>query len=76
MKDLHETQATEEHHKTDHDQIFSPIEDFEKIVTGGAWKRDSLNVKSAPKWLQYLSYLILGFVIVIPLIVWILNAWL
>ncbi|WP_445613654.1 hypothetical protein [Geobacillus sp. YF-1] len=75
MKDLHETQATEEYPKTDDEQIFSPIEDFERIVTGGAWKRESLKVKSEPKWLRYFSYLILGFVIVIPLIVWILNAW-
>jgi hypothetical protein len=73
IKNSHETHSTEKFHKTDNDEIFSPTEDLQKIVAGGVFKRNSFNLNIFPKWIKYLGYFIVGFIVAISLIVLMLN---
>lgn len=66
MKDVHETQSTEQLH---HDaKTFTPIEGLHKI-TGGAWNRKSLRLDSQPKGVRRIGYDMVGFVLLMAAII-------
>ncbi|SFA45326.1 hypothetical protein SAMN05192569_100948 [Parageobacillus thermantarcticus] len=55
MKDIHETQSTEQLHHSD-DKTFAPIEDLQRI-TGGVWNRKSFGSIHSRKELDGLGML-------------------
>lgn len=61
IKKTHETQSTEKFSTDVNDQeLYTPIENLQKIEAGGVYKRDSFNVSRFPKGIRYLSYFLIG----------------
>ncbi|WP_027410290.1 hypothetical protein [Anoxybacteroides tepidamans] len=73
MKDVHETEATRKFLQTDDDRIFSATEDLENIVRGGIWKRNSFDFHAFPKWIKYVGFFIVSWLVAICLLVFFLN---
>lgn len=61
MEKIHETQPTETIHNPESDQLYTPIENLQRIEGGGVYKRNSLKLKTLPKGIRYIGYFIIGF---------------
>ncbi|MDP4083342.1 MAG: hypothetical protein Q8934_01875 [Bacillota bacterium] len=64
MKKTHETQTTKIHHQTNDDELYSPIEDLQKITLGGIPKKSSFQLSTLPKGIRYIGYFIIGFSVI------------
>ncbi|CAH0344988.1 hypothetical protein [Bacillus sp. CECT 9360] len=68
MKNTHETQSTEEY-VYEEGKIYSPIEDLQRIESGGAYNKDSLDISKQPKGIRYIGYFIIGFIVITFLLI-------
>lgn len=75
MKKTHETQRDEELYNDD-DDIYSPIEDLQRIENGGSFKRSSGNLEGQPVGIRIIGYVMIGFTMLMILSVIVLNVFL
>ncbi|WP_077613904.1 hypothetical protein [Caenibacillus caldisaponilyticus] len=73
IKDIHETEKAEEFQRHNDDELYSPIEDLQRIAGGGPLKRSSFNIQSFPKGIKLLGYFFIGFMAAAFLLVVIFN---
>ncbi|MEH6942337.1 hypothetical protein [Bacillus sp. JJ722] len=60
----------------DCDDIYSPIEELQKIENGGAFKRSSANIEGQPLGIKIIGYVMIGFMALMFLIVIFSNIFL
>jgi hypothetical protein len=63
MKNIHETQPPEDNRLQD-DEIYTPVEDLQKIEAGGTYKRKNLKMDTLPLGIRLIGYCIIFFIIV------------
>jgi hypothetical protein len=68
MKKVHESQSTETFNDTEVDQLYTPLDDLQKIEAGGVYKRNNLNLKTLPKGIRWIGYFIIGFILITSII--------
>jgi hypothetical protein len=61
VKDIHETQPDEEYRRSD-DEIYTPVEDLQRIEAGGIYKRENLKLSTLPLGIRIIGYFIIGFI--------------
>lgn len=61
IKKIHETQSDNQLNKDVNDErIYTPIEDLQKIESGGVFKRNSYDTSKFPKGIRYVGYFLFG----------------
>jgi len=73
MKKTHETESTDIKVNVDDQEIFSPIEDLQRIEGVGPLKRNSLDLDKQPKAIRLIGYFFIAFVLISSLFVLIAN---
>jgi len=73
IKDIHETEKAEEFQRHNDDELYSSIEDLQRIAGGGPLKRSSFNIQSFPLGIKLLGYFFIGFLVAAFLLVVIFN---
>ncbi|WP_456271023.1 hypothetical protein [Bacillus sp. AK031] len=63
MTDTHETQPTEESPYNE-DEIYSPVENLQKIEAGGTFKHKNMEMDTLPIGIRIIGYCIIGFIFV------------
>jgi hypothetical protein len=72
LKKLHESQSTKDPNHFEEDQIYSPIEDLQKIE-GGNYKNGIPKLSKMPKGIRFIGYFIIGFFVVTGIFAIVMN---
>ncbi|WP_419880935.1 hypothetical protein ACN6MY_15110 [Peribacillus sp. B-H-3] len=63
MKEPHETQPADDFNNERENEIYTPIEDYQKITAGAPFKRDSMDIGSFPKGIRIIGYFFVFFIV-------------
>ncbi|GGI11731.1 hypothetical protein [Gottfriedia solisilvae] len=72
-KKTHETESTDSKVNVDDHEIYSPIEDLQRIEGVGPLKRNSLDLDKQPKAIKFIGYFFIAFVLISTLFFLIAN---
>ncbi|MBU5210714.1 hypothetical protein [Heyndrickxia oleronia] len=74
IKNIHETQSTDQANTGwNEEDLYSPVENLQKIEAGGVIKRNSFDISKFPKGIRYLAYFLFSGIFIIILLVLIIN---
>lgn len=73
MDKIHETQPVDNYKNVEEDQLYTPLEDLQRIEAGGVFKKNNLNLSTLPKGIRYIGYIIIGFTVITSILGIILN---
>lgn len=73
MKQIHETEPKDSKVNMDDHEIYSSIEDLQRIEGVGPLKRNSLDLDKQPKAIKFLGYFFIAFILISILFVLIAN---
>ena len=73
MKNTHETGSIDSNLNVDDQEIYSPIEDLQRIEGVGPLKRNSLDLDKQPKAIKFIGYFFIAFVLISIFFVLIAN---
>lgn len=74
MKSTHETESAESKAYVDDHNVFSPIEDLQKIEGVTPLKKNSYDLNNKPKAIRFIGYFIIAFFVISALILFIANV--
>ncbi|OIK14748.1 hypothetical protein BIV59_02065 [Bacillus sp. MUM 13] len=63
MKEIHETQPDDKLYHGEENEIYTPIEDYQRVTAGGPFKRDSMDIGSFPKGIRIIGYFFVFFIV-------------
>lgn len=73
MKRTHETESAESKAYIDDQNIFSPIEDLQKIEGVSPLNKNSYDLNNKPKAIRFIGYFMITFFVISAIIILIAN---